>query len=52
MAYYDNPNRNDSGDLIYWIVTIVLLVSIWPVGLFLLLRKLMGGGPALSRRMS
>ena len=44
MAYYDNPNRNDSGDLIYWIVTIVLLVSIWPVGLFLLLRKLMGGG--------
>ena len=41
MASYQNENRPDPGDLISWIVTIVLLVSpVWPIGLILLFRKL------------
>lgn len=41
MASYRNENRPDSGDLLSWIITIVLLVSpVWPIGLILLLRKL------------
>ncbi|WP_130870443.1 5-bromo-4-chloroindolyl phosphate hydrolysis family protein [Intestinimonas massiliensis (ex Afouda et al. 2020)] len=43
MASYQNRNAPDSQDLVYWIVTIVLLISVWPIGLFLLLRKLLGG---------
>ena len=43
MASYQNHNTPDSQELIYWIITVVLLVSVWPVGLFLLLRKLLGG---------
>lgn len=44
MASYRNENRPDSGDLLSWIITIVLLVSpVWPIGLILLLRKLTGG---------
>ena len=35
------------GDLLSWIITIVLLVSpVWPIGLILLLRKLTGGSSA------
>ena len=31
MASYRNENRPDSGDLLSWIITIVLLVSpVWP----------------------
>lgn len=38
MASYRNENRPDSGDLLSWIITIVLLVSpVWPIGLILLL---------------
>lgn len=34
MASYRNENRPDSGDLLSWIITIVLLVSpVWPIGL-------------------
>ena len=41
MASYQN--NNDSSDLLSWILTLVLLVSpVWPVGLILLFRKLMG----------
>ena len=41
MASYQNENRPDPGDLISWIVTIVLLVSpVWPIVLILLFRKL------------
>ena len=41
MASYQPENRPDSGDLISWIITIVLLVSpVWPIGLILLFRKL------------
>ena len=41
MVSYQNENRPDPGDLISWIVTIVLLVSpVWPIGLILLFRKL------------
>ncbi len=41
MASYQNGNRPESGDLISWIITIILLVSpVWPIGLILLFRKL------------
>ena len=43
MANYQNRNTPGSQDLVYWIITVFLLVSIWPVGLFLLLRKVLGG---------
>lgn len=43
MANYQNRNTPNSQDLVYWIITALLLVSIWPVGLFLLLRKVLGG---------
>ena len=47
MASYRNENRPDSGDLLSWIITIVLLVSpVWPIGLILLLRKLTAEPPA------
>lgn len=42
MANYQNRNTPNSQDLVYWIITALLLVSIWPVGLFLLLRKVLG----------
>ena len=39
--YRDDKNGTDAGDLISWIVTIILLVSpVWPVGLIMLFRKL------------
>ena len=41
--YRDDKNGTDAGDLISWIVTIILLVSpVWPVGLIMLFRKLTG----------
>lgn len=43
MANYQNRNTPNSQDLVYWIITALLLVTIWPVGLFLLLRKVLGG---------
>lgn len=43
MASYQNRNTPDSQDLVYWIITIVLLGTFPPVGIFLLLRKLLGG---------
>ena len=42
MASYPNRNAPNSQDLAYWIITIILLISVWPIGLFLLLRKLLG----------
>lgn len=45
MAYNYDPNRpsgGDNSDLISWIIVIATLVVVWPVGLFLLFRKLMG----------
>ena len=51
MASYRNENRPDSGDLLSWIITIVLLVSpVWPIGLILLLRKLTGGSRRRASR--
>ncbi|MGN8896434.1 5-bromo-4-chloroindolyl phosphate hydrolysis family protein [Flavonifractor sp. HCP28S3_F3] len=43
MANYQNRNTPNSQDLVYWIITALLLVTIWPIGLFLLLRKVLGG---------
>ena len=43
MANYQNRNTPNSQALVYWIITALLRVSIWPVGLFLLLRKVLGG---------
>ena len=42
MARYQNQMSNDPGEWISWLITILLLVTVWPVGLFLLLRKLLG----------
>ena len=42
MANYQNRNTPNSQDLVYWIITAILLVSVWPIGLFLLLRKVLG----------
>ena len=51
MASYRNENRPESGDLLSWIITIVLLVSpVWPIGLILLLRKLTGGSRRRASR--
>ena len=51
MANYSDRNQPDSRELISWIVTIVLLISpVWPVGLFLLFRKLMRGSRRTDRR--
>ena len=44
MASYQNWNTPDFQDLMYWIITVVLLATFFPVGLFLLLRKLFGSG--------
>ena len=35
MANYQNRNTPNSQDLVYWIITAFLLVSVWPEGLFL-----------------
>ncbi len=45
MAYEYNHNSSGSGDnsdLISWIIVVAALVIFWPVGLFLLFRKLTG----------
>ena len=51
MANNRMDNRGDSGELIAWIITIFLLVSpLWPVGLFLLFRKLTRGSQRQASR--
>ena len=51
MASYRIENRPDSGDLLSWVITVVLLVSpVWPIGLILLLRKLTGGSRRRASR--
>ena len=42
MIYDQHRNTPDSEELISWIIVLVLLATIWPVGLFLLVRKLLG----------
>ena len=48
---YRNGN-NDNNELLSWIPIILALVFFWPVGLFLLFRKLMGYTSGSSRRSS
>ena len=43
MASYPNRNTPNSQDLLYWIITVIMLGTFFPVGVFLLLRKLFGG---------
>lgn len=50
MASNQNWNPLNSEDLVYWLVTVVLLATFFPVGLFLLLRKLLGGGKRKQQR--
>lgn len=47
-----NNENNNYGDLIYWIITVVLLFACWPIGLILLFRKLMGYSGKNNRRPS
>ena len=42
MVYDRNSNTPDAQELVSWIIILVLLATIWPVGLILLIRKLMG----------
>ena len=46
-----NNQDNNYGDLIYWVITVILLLAFWPIGLILLIRKLMGYGKS-NRRTS
>ena len=46
-----NNQDNNYGDLIYWVITVILLLACWPIGLILLIRKLMGYGKS-NRRTS
>lgn len=49
--YNGSKGDSDSGELISWVPIIILLMTpVWPVGLFLLFRKLMGYGSKSSRR--
>ena len=50
MIYDRNSNTPDSQELISWIVILVLLATLWPVGLILLIRKLMGVKKQADRR--
>lgn len=34
-----NPNSNNN-DLAYWVITIIAFIACWPIGLYLLFRKL------------
>lgn len=42
-------NDRGNSDIGGWIVTIIMLVAFWPVGIFLLFRQLMGNGSSAGR---
>ena len=45
MADYNHnnsPNNDPAGEVISWVVVLILMFAFWPVGLFLLFRKLRG----------
>lgn len=42
-------NDRGNSDIGGWILTIVMLVAFWPVGIFLLFRQLVGGGGSAGR---
>ena len=51
MANYSGSGNNANNDIASWIVTIVFLVTpLWPIGLILLFRKLMGGSSSQRRQ--
>ena len=41
--YHNTGGSGGNGDLISWLIVVVALVAAWPLGLFLLWRKLAGG---------
>lgn len=43
MSYYRNRRPDDGSELFSWIIILILLVTVWPVGAFLLVRKLFKG---------
>lgn len=43
-----NPNSNNN-DLAYWVITIIAFIACWPIGLYLLFRKLGEGGRKSTR---
>lgn len=45
-----NRRNNNDSDLIYWIITIAAFVACWPIGLFLLFRKLNEGGRSSPKK--
>jgi len=45
MSNYNRGNGNDvdrTGEILSWVIVFILLVTIWPIGLILLFRKLRG----------
>lgn len=42
--------NNNADEIISWAVIVIALMAFWPVGLFLLFRKLMGSGSSTSSR--
>ena len=39
----NNAPDHNSTEIITWVITIILLIAIWPIGLIMLIRKLAGG---------
>ena len=50
MANFQDQNWSDYRELLSWIVVVIFLATIWPVGVFLLLRKLLRGSHRRNRR--
>ena len=44
MSYYRNRRPDNGNELFSWILILILLVTVWPVGIILLVRKLVGMG--------
>ena len=44
MSYYRNRCPDNGNELFSWILILILLVTLWPVGIILLVRKLVGMG--------
>ena len=44
MSYYRNRRPDNGNELFSWILILILLVTLWPVGIILLVRKLVGMG--------
>ena len=45
----NTPNEDAIGEIISWVITFILLFAVWPVGIFMLLRKLRGYAKTAGR---